>query len=69
MPQPVDHLGQRYRRLKEKTPPTKVLTRSGNITLTRAAYHHGRYRRRRKFRALFAVRLRAVRILWGVRSP
>lgn len=41
MPQQVEHLGQKYRRLKEKTPHTKVLARFGNITLTRATHSQG----------------------------
>ncbi|MEJ7593058.1 MAG: hypothetical protein WKF77_16045 [Planctomycetaceae bacterium] len=41
MPQHVEHLGQKCRRLKKKTLHTNVLTRFGNITLTRATYRQG----------------------------
>lgn len=41
MPQHVEYLGQTRRRLKKKTPNAKVLTRFGNITLTRATYRQG----------------------------
>ena len=41
MPQHVEHLGQKCRRLKEKTLHANVLTRFGNITLTRATYRQG----------------------------
>ncbi len=41
MPQQISYLGQSYRRLKKKTPHANVLTRFGNITLTRATYRQG----------------------------
>lgn len=41
MPQQVRHLGQTCRRLKKKTDHANVLTRFGNITLTRATYRQG----------------------------
>jgi hypothetical protein len=41
MPQHVEHLGQKCRRLKKKTRHATVLTRFGNITLTRATYRQG----------------------------
>lgn len=41
MPQHVEHLGQKYRRLKKKTHHARVLTRFGNITLSRATYRQG----------------------------
>jgi hypothetical protein len=41
MPQHVEHLGQKYRRLKKKTRHVSVLTRFGNITLTRATWRQG----------------------------
>ncbi len=45
LPQQVEHLGQRYRRPEEKTPHTKVLTRFGDIRLTRATYRQGSHSR------------------------
>ncbi|MCA9062372.1 MAG: hypothetical protein KDA96_04920 [Planctomycetaceae bacterium] len=41
MPQQIGYLGQWYRRLRKKTPHANVLTRFGNITLTRATYRQG----------------------------
>ena len=41
MPQQISYLGQTYRRLRKKTPHANVLTRFGNITLTRATYRQG----------------------------
>ena len=41
MPRQVEYLGQTRRRLKKKTLHAKVLTRFGNITLTRATYRQG----------------------------
>ena len=41
MPQQVEHLGQNYRRLKDKSRHASVLTRFGNITLTRVTYRRG----------------------------
>ena len=41
MPQQVEHLGQNYRRLKDKSRHASVLTRFGNINLTRATYRRG----------------------------
>ena len=41
MPQHVEQLGQKCRRLKKKTRHATVLTRFGNITLTRATYRQG----------------------------
>ena len=41
MPQQISYLGQPYRRLRKKTPHANVLTRFGNITLTRATYRQG----------------------------
>lgn len=41
MPQQIGHLGQTYRRLRKKTHHANVLTRFGNITLTRATYRRG----------------------------
>lgn len=41
MPQHILHLGQAYRRLPQKSPRANILTRFGNITLTRATYRQG----------------------------
>lgn len=41
MPTRIEHLGDSYRKLKEKTPHSKILTRFGNITLNRAMYRRG----------------------------
>ena len=41
LPQQVEHLGESHRRLGKKTPHASVLTRFGNITLTRATYRRG----------------------------
>ena len=41
MPTRIEHLGDTYRKLKNKTPHSKILTRFGNITLTRAMYRRG----------------------------
>ena len=41
MPPRIAFLGQSYRRLRKKTPHPNVLTRFGNITLTRAIYRQG----------------------------
>jgi len=41
MPTRIEHLGETYRKLKNKTPHSKILTRFGNITLTRAMYRRG----------------------------
>ncbi len=41
MPQHVEHLGQKCRRLKEKTLHANILTRFGIITLARATYRQG----------------------------
>ena len=41
LPQQISYVGQSYRRLRAKTPHANVLTRFGNITLTRATYRQG----------------------------
>ncbi len=41
MPTQIEHLGEKYRKLKDKAPHSKILTRFGNITLTRAMYRRG----------------------------
>jgi len=41
MPTRIGHLGDSYRKLNNKTPHSKILTRFGNITLTRAMYRRG----------------------------
>jgi hypothetical protein len=41
MPTRIEHLGDSYRKLNNKTPHSKILTRFGNITLTRAMYRRG----------------------------
>ena len=41
MPARIEHSGDTYRRLSTKTPHSKILTRFGNITLTRAMYRRG----------------------------
>jgi hypothetical protein len=41
MPQQIVYFGQSYRRLRKKTPHANVLTRFGNITLTRTTYRQG----------------------------
>ena len=41
MPMRIEHLGDTYRKLNTKTRHTKILTRFGNITLTRAMYRQG----------------------------
>ena len=41
MPTRIEHLGDTYRKLNNKTPHSKILTRFGNITLTRAMYRRG----------------------------
>lgn len=41
MPTRIEHLGDTYRKLKNKTPHSKILTRFGNITLNRAMYRRG----------------------------
>ncbi len=73
MPQQVEHLGQKYRRLKEKTPHTKVLTSFLATSLgpePRIAREAVAGRSRRPpFCPLSTGRLREFRILWGVRWP
>ena len=41
MPTRIEHLEDTYRKLNNKTPRSKILTRFGNITLTRAMYRRG----------------------------
>lgn len=41
MPKQIEHLGDTFRRLHQKTPHANVLTRFGNITLMRAMYRRG----------------------------
>ena len=41
MPQQVERFGQKYQRLRTKTDHASVLTRFGNITLTRATSQRG----------------------------
>jgi len=41
MPQEISFHGQSHRTLRKKTPHANVLTRFGNITLTRATYRRG----------------------------
>ena len=41
MPTRIEYLGDTYRRLNKKTPHSKIRTRFGNITLTRAMYRRG----------------------------